>query len=322
MDAKKELWERLRALVPGPECQRMALEVLEGYQINKADPAGRGTLTRRIGSFLTARKIDGATPVTIDTYGRVLRAFSSVVDKPAARITTDDIRDYIGGLTARGLRDSTVQQHISVIRNFFNWMQAEGYLKKNPIVKIKSLKIDRKRARHALTVEDLERLRDACKNYREKALVEFLVSSGCRLSELISIRTEDVDWINRSVRVIGKGNKQRTVYFSVRARLMLQEYIKRRKGGDYLFSSHRTPYGQLSGDAVQRTIRIIGSRTKLSHRVHPHLLRHTFATHALNAGMDIAVIQQLLGHEDLSTTQIYAELSQETIRHQYDKYVS
>ena len=319
MDARKELWEQLKCFVP--EHQAQALALLENYQISKAE-TGRGTLPRRIESFLTARRIDGASPLTLDTYGRVLREFAAMQQKTAARVTTDDIRDYIGTLAARGLRDSTIQQHIAVVRNFFNWLQAEGVLKKNPMTKIKSLKIDWKRARHALTAEDVERLRDVCRSYREKALLEFLVSSGCRLSEVVSIRVEEVDWIGRSVQVLGKGNKKRTVYFSVRARLMLQEYIKRRKGGEYLFSSYQKPYGKLSGDAVQREIRLIGSRAELTHRVHPHLLRHTFATQALNSGMDIAIIQQLLGHEDLSTTQIYAELSQETIRYQYEKFIS
>ena len=322
MEARKELFEALRSYLPGAECQERAWELLEGYQISRADPGGRGSLRRRIETFLAAKKIDGLADRTLGNYRDILGAFAQSVDKVVARITTDDIRDYIGQLAARGLKDSSIQAHIAVLRNFFNWLQAEGCLKKNPMVKVKSLKIDRKSSRHALSAEDLERLRDACVTYREKALVEFFVSSGCRLSEAAGLQVADVNWLNRSVSVVGKGNKRRTVYFSVRAALMLQAYLKERKGGTALFASKRNPYPPMSDAAIQQALVKIERRATLTQHVHPHLLRHTFATHALNAGMDISVIQQLLGHEDLSTTQIYAELSQETVRREYEKFIA
>ena len=125
-----------------------------------------------------------------------------------------------------------------------------------------------------------------------------------------------------TVRVTGKGDKDRVVYFSVRARLMVQEYIVQRKGGDGLFVSSKSPYEPLKPRAIQRIIRAISERAGLEKHVHPHLLRHTFATHALNGGMDVTVIQKPPGHEDVSTTQIYAEMSDETIKHQYNKYVA
>ena len=186
------------------------------------------------------------------------------------------------------------------------------------------------RAAHALAStqmrggypDELERLRDACKGYREKALVEFLVSTGCRLSEVAQLRAADLDLVGRTVKVTGKGDKDRVVYFSVRARLMIQEYFVARKGGDGLFCSSKSPYEPLKPRAIQRLIRAVSERAGLDRRVHPHLLRHTFATHALNSGMDVTVIQRLLGHEDVSTTQIYAELNDETVKHQYNKYVA
>ena len=122
--------------------------------------------------------------------------------------------------------------------------------------------------------------------------------------------------------VTGKGDKDRVVYFSVRARLMLQEYIKERKGGEGLFVSSKSPYEPLKPRAIQRIIHNISEKAGLAGRVHPHLLRHTFATLALNSGMDVTVIQRLLGHEDIATAQIYAAMNEEVIKHQYNKYVA
>ena len=122
--------------------------------------------------------------------------------------------------------------------------------------------------------------------------------------------------------VTGKGDKDRVVYFSVRARLMLQEYIKERKGGEGLFVSSKSPYDPLKPRAIQRIVHNISEKAGLAGRVHPHLLRHTFATLALNSGMDVTVIQRLLGHEDIATTQIYAAMNEEVIKHQYNKYVA
>lgn len=325
MTARHELAKRLISMVSAGEPITMDTlnEILKGYTILREADEEKSDLKKRISYYLGAKRIDGLSPRTLANYKYTLDMFSERVNKSVSKITADDIRGYISYLSeARGLRETSLQTHVSVLRAFFSWLLMEERIKKNPMLKIRSLKLDKKNARQALSVEELERLRDACKGYREKALVEFLVSTGCRLSEVAQLNVADLDFNNRSVTVTGKGNKERPVYFSIRARLMLQEYIKERKGGEGLFVSSKTPYLPLKPRAIQRIIHGLSVRAGLDARVHPHLLRHTFATHALNSGMDVTAIQQLLGHENISTTQIYAAMNEDVIRHQYNKYVA
>lgn len=320
MDAKKELLERLCALGVGKEAE--IEEILAGYAITKGHSKMKCNLQKRIASFLAAKKIDGLSPKTLKSYRDNLNAFARRVDKHVSSINADDIREYIGYLSDRGLADSTLQLHVNILRSFFAWMNLEDIIKKNPMLKIKSLKVDKLRARRPLTAEQLEKLRDECQTYKEKALVEFMVSSGCRLSEVIGIQVDQVNWHERSVVVLGKGNKERTVYFSVRAKVMLQAYLEQRRGGEALFASSRAPYGPMQDRAVQKILKALGERAAIPQRVHPHILRHTFASNAINAGMDITIIQQLLGHSDPKTTLIYAELSPRMVRYEYEKLVS
>ena len=325
MTARHELAKRLISMVSAGEPITMDTlnEILKGYTILREADEEKSDLKKRISYYLGAKRIDGLSPRTLANYKYTLDMFSERVNKSVSKITADDIRGYISYLSeAHGLRETSLQTHISVLRAFFSWLLMEERIKKNPMLKIRSLKLDKKNARQALSVEELERLRDACKGYREKALVEFLVSTGCRLSEVAQLNVADLDFNNRSVTVTGKGTKERPVYFSIRARLMLQEYIKERKGGEGLFVSSKTPYLPLKPRAIQRIIHGLSVRAGLDARVHPHLLRHTFATHALNSGMDVTAIQQLLGHENISTTQIYAAMNEDVIRHQYNKYVA
>lgn len=325
MNAKTELIKRLSDTFSGgtPLTAEALTAIMKDYNITRESDETRSDLRRRIKYYLGAKKIDGLSERTLKNYKANLESFAAKVEKSTAKITTDDIRGYIAYLDeTRHLKETSLQTHINTLRAFFGWLTVEEKIKKNPMAKIKSLKLDKKGARQALTVEELERLRDACRGYREKALVEFLVSSGCRLSEVAQLRAADLNLADRSVQVTGKGDKDRVVYFSVRARLMIEEYMMQRKGGDGLFVSSKSPYEPLKPRAIQRIVHGLSERAGLEGRVHPHLLRHTFATHALNGGMDVTVIQRLLGHEDIATTQIYAELNEEGVRHQYNKYVA
>ena len=318
MDAKQEL---INALVEAGLSPEQAQNLIRPYRVSRQDETSRGSLKKRVSAFLAAKRIDGLSAKTIENYRYTLGIFAEQVDRAVTKITVDDLREYISYLSeTRGLRDGSLLTHINTLRSFFGWLTVEDIIRKNPMLKIKSPRLDRARSRHALSQEQLERLRDACKTYKERALVEFLASSGCRLSEVSGIRMEDVNWRDRSVVVHGKGNKSRKVYFSVRAKLMLEEYIARRKGGDALFASVKTPYPAMQPRAIQRALGLIGDRVGL--HVHPHLLRHTFATLALAGGMDITVIQRLLGHEDTKTTLIYAELSQRTIQYEYERIIA
>ena len=323
MDARKELTDRLTALLGGQDnADELVAEILRDYIITK-DSGGPGDIRDNIIHFLGAKRVEGLSDRTLKTYKLYLNSFAGRVAKDVADITTDDIRAYIVYLTEeRRLKDSSLQTQIGAMRSLFAWLLIEDAISKNPMLKIRMQKQNEINGRDALTQDELEMLRNACKTYKEKALVEFLVSTGCRVSEVIGLSLRDLDMYKRSVKVIGKGNKERTVYFSPRAKLMIEEYHRERAGGSALFAGTRAPYNVMQTRAIQKLLRKIGERAGLSKRVHPHLLRHTFASLALNAGMDITVIQALLGHSKISTTQIYAKLNQDTVRHEYYRLVA
>lgn len=323
MEAKNELISELSILFPGDENLEKLTIVINRYTVARGTDSGRSNLKKRVRQFLTAKKIDGLSSKTLKNYSYNLSLFADRTTKHVTKITTDDIREYIRYLyDERHIKDSSVQTHINTLRSFFSWLRDEGIIKKNPMAKIKSLKIDKINARKPLAPEELERFRDACANYREKAMVEFFVSSGCRLDEVSTIELSQINFKERCLTVHGKGDKNRTVYFSVRASLMIEEYVRRRKGGTALFASTKAPYGAIKHRAIEKIIQRIGERAGLAHRVYPHLLRHTFATNAYNKGMDLETIQRLLGHENIGTTQIYASISEQAVRYAYDKYMS
>lgn len=320
MTAKIDLIAKLTSLMP--ECAREIIKIMREYDVQTAQVYDRSNLPRRVEAFLAAKRIDGCRPKTIKGYRERLKMFMTQCSKPVQAITTDDLREYLAYLVdERHLMDNSVQAHINTLRSFFSWLVDEDNIRKSPMRKIKSLKIDKLRSRHPLTAEQLELVRDGCRGYKEKALVEFLVSSGCRVSEVAGLRVDDIDWRDRKCKVIGKGNKERTVYFSVRAKLMLQLYIAERRGGEALFSSSRAPYEPLTDRGIEKMISKLGKRIGMERPLYPHLMRHTFASHALNCGMELTIIQHLLGHSDPKTTLIYAEIDPIRVQYEYNRMI-
>ncbi|RHS83253.1 MULTISPECIES: tyrosine-type recombinase/integrase [unclassified Butyricicoccus] len=320
MTAKIDLIAKLTALMP--ECAREIIKIMREYDVQTAQVYDRSNLPRRVEAFLAAKRIDGCRPKTIKGYRERLKLFMTQCSKPVQQITTDDLREYLAYLVdERHLMDNSVQAHINTLRSFFSWLVDEDNIRKSPMRKIKSLKIDKLRSRHPLTAEQLELVRDGCRGYKEKALVEFLVSSGCRVSEVAGLRVDDIDWRDRKCKVIGKGNKERTVYFSVRAKLMLQLYIAERRGGEALFASSRAPYEPLTDRGIEKMISKLGKRIGMERPLYPHLMRHTFASHALNCGMELTIIQHLLGHSDPKTTLIYAEIDPIRVQYEYNRMI-
>ena len=320
MTAKIDLIAKLTALMP--ECAREIIKIMREYDVQTAQVYDRSNLPRRVEAFLAAKRIDGCRPKTIKGYRERLKLFMTQCSKPVQQITTDDLREYLAYLVdERHLMDNSVQAHINTLRSFFSWLVDEDNIRKSPMRKIKSLKIDKLRSRHPLTAEQLELVRDGCRGYKEKALVEFLVSSGCRVSEVAGLRVDDIDWRDRKCKVIGKGNKERTVYFSVRAKLMLQLYIAERRGGEALFASSRAPYEPLTDRGIEKMISKLGKRIGMERPLYPHLMRHTFASHALNCGMQLTLIQHLLGHSDPKTTLIYAEIDPIRVQYEYNRMI-
>ena len=320
MTAKIDLIAKLTALMP--ECAREIIKIMREYDVQTAQVYDRSNLPRRVEAFLAAKRIDGCRPKTIKGYRERLKMFMTQCSKPVQAITTDDLREYLAYLVdERHLMDNSVQAHINTLRSFFSWLVDEDNIRKSPMRKIKSLKIDKLRSRHPLTAEQLELVRDGCRGYKEKALVEFLVSSGCRVSEVAGLRVDDIDWRDRKCKVIGKSNKERTVYFSVRAKLMLQLYIAERRGGEALFASSRAPYEPLTDRGIEKMISKLGKRIGMERSLYPHLMRHTFASHALNCGMELTIIQHLLGHSDPKTTLIYAEIDPIRVQYEYNRMI-
>lgn len=328
LDYNLELYRRVVAEVIEPglnkyEAKDTLARILAGYKITKAvlDPK-RYDLKTNIEKYLTDKKHQGLSNLTIMSYGLQLDIFAERVDKLVSEIARDDIKAFlVSRENDPGVNEkSTVETIRSILRSFFEWLEEEQVIDENPMLRIKPYKLAKPMAK-ALTIEELEVLRENCITPREKALVETLYSTGCRLSEISELNKSNIDWQNRTISVWGKGDKERLVFFSARTAIYLQKYLDSRSDDcDALFITERRPYRRMSNRAIQREVSNVGERANLGKSIHPHVLRHTFATLMLNKGCPMSVVQELLGHDDLATTQTYAKVTYEHKHHNYEKY--
>lgn len=295
-------------------------EIVSKYDIKRIEmDEVHPDLKEKIVLYLSGKQLEGLSKITLENYELHLRKFSDRVKKKVEDITTADIRVYLGQFKEQKI--STLSTKLSVLKSFFGWLTSEEILPRDPTMRIKPPKKE-KRLPKALSIEELEMLREACQDSRQRTLIEVLYATGCRLSEVHALNRADIDYNTQSCRVIGKGNKEREVYFSFKALYHLKKYLLNRTDiVPALIITERQPYRRLSGRGIQREIGIIAKNAGIQKKVSPHTLRHTFATLTLNNGADLVAVQELLGHENPATTQIYASISAERKREQHKKHL-
>jgi integrase/recombinase XerD len=281
--------------------------------------AAHPDVSEKVKLFLSAKRLEGLSPLTLAGYEIELRTFGKHIQKPVAEIVTADIRTYLGQF--EHLKLSSISRKLSVLKSFFGWLTEEEMVPRDPVRKIKPPKKE-KLLPKALSIEELEMMRETCQTSRERALVEVFYATGCRLSEVQQLNRNDINWTEKCVKVVGKGSKEREVYLSVKAKYHLKKYLNSRKDAHpALFVTIRNPIRRLSKRGIQREFKMMATRAGIKKNVHPHVLRHTMATLTLNNGADLVAVQELLGHANPGTTQIYAQLSNERKREQHRRYL-
>ena len=263
---------------------------------------------------------------TIDNYQLDLADFFSFVNKNGIdylTINRNHVRDYLKYLDNKKLKNSSIARRISCLRSFYNYLLLKGFTKQNLFNSIRNPKIERKLPNY-LNYEEIEEILDhidinSNEGLRNRLLIEMFYATGCRVSEMINVKIDDIDFTNRSIRIFGKGSKERIVYYGDYAAGYLDSYLKTdyNKGSNYLFVSSNKD--KLTIQEVEQIIKHIMEHLSIKTHVTPHTLRHTFATHLLNNGADIKTVQELLGHASLNTTGIYTHVSSDRLKEIYFK---
>lgn len=275
---------------------------------------------KQLRKFIATKRIEGIADSTLRRYADANRKLINFLRKPLYEITTYDLRFYLSYRRQQGgISNRTLDGMRRCYSSFFNWLVAEGVIGRNPCAALAQIKY-RKQIKKPYTAIDLERIRQACQDIRDLAIVDFLYSTGCRVSEVSRLNQEDVDFEHLECRVIGKGNKERIVYLTPVAAMHLQEYlIGRNDMSGALFTGKGSE--RLSKNGIEAVIRRIGAAAGVAN-VHPHRFRRTLATNLLDRGMNIQDVAAILGHADLKTTQIYCYISQVNVRSAYQKYAA
>ncbi len=262
---------------------------------------------------------------TCDGYKRDLIDFFSYVKKEYIYIDKDDIINYIQYL-AKNNNPRTVNRHIVSIKNYFKFMQKINKIKINPCEDITGLKTP-KNIPHVLSEDDINKLLDIKLNtaydYRNKAMLELMYSSGLRVSELLTLQVNDIDFDLNIVRCFGKGRKERIVPLSDMALTYLYDYIYvyrntliKQKSNNILFLNSRG--NKLSRQGFFKMLKLLALEKGIKKDISPHTIRHSFATHLINNGADLRSVQTMLGHENIQTTQIYTHVSNNYIKENYE----
>ena len=270
--------------------------------------------------FIARKKLAGRSEGTIKLYNYYCTDFFLHKPAPISEMDSALVIKYLYDFQRRRKVGNNTLDKVRIVLNvFFSWAESEGYVDRNFVKSVEPIKYIEK-PRQPLTDEEVVMLRSCCDTYREQAIIELLLSTGIRLSELTGLRWSDLDLQNRKMIVFGKGSKYRTVFFNSQAKVALLKYRLIHPGDDpHVFVSDRYPYRALKKEGVARIIKQIDKRKQFSAHVTAHVLRHTFATQAIAKGMDIEKLKTILGHEEISTTLIYAKVDMSQVEHEYQK---
>lgn len=277
---------------------------------------------RMINNFISSKEVEGCSNRTIKYYQEIIDKFIDSFDKSIKNINAEEIRQYLSEYKECSSCNSTTIDNIRrVLSSFFSWLEDEDYIIKSPVRKIHKIKTA-SMVREILTDENLEKLRDECASVRDLSLIELLISTGMRVGEIVNLNIDDLNFEDRSCIVLGKGNKQREVYFDAKTKLHLKQYLYKRNDENIaLFVSSKKPYQRLSISGIELIIRKLGKVSNISN-VHPHKFRRTLATMAIDKGMPIEQVQKLLGHVKIDTTMHYVMVNQSNVKISHRKYIA
>ena len=272
--------------------------------------------------FLSAKQVEGCSERSVKYYSSTLDNLIKVLEKPFNQIETEDLRVYLSEYQKKNnASKQTIDNIRRILSSFFTWLEDEDYILKSPVRRIHKIKT-MKQVKETYSDEALERLRDNCKTIRDLALIDMLASTGMRVGELVKLNRVDVDFVNRECVVLGKGSKERVVYFDARTKLHLQNYLNSRTDdNEALFVSLLEPHNRLEIAGVEIMLRKLGRSLEIN-KVHPHKFRRTLATRAIDKGMPIEQVQKLLGHQKIDTTMEYAIVDQQNVKNSHKKYLS
>lgn len=272
-------------------------------------------------TFLASKRLEGRSEKTLDLYRFTIEKMIEKVDKNICTITTEDIRNYLAEYRVEhDVSKATIDGIRRNLSSLYHWLEEEDYIFISPLRKIHKIKITKK-VKSAYSDEELEKLRDGCKYLRDLAIIEFLFSTGMRIGELVKLNRNDVNFEEREVKVLGKGDKERITYFDAKTKLHLQEYLATRTDDNpALFVSIRKPATRITTGGMEIMMRRLGQRCNIE-KCHPHRCRRTMATTALEKGMPIEQVQRVLGHQQISTTLLYTVIKDSTIKNSHRKYL-
>ena len=303
--------------------EKAIILILENYDLNEKNVSPEDSSnTELITRFISAKKVEGCSARTLQYYETTIIHAVSDIGKSILLIDTDDLRNYLSNYQEqRSSSKSTIDNIRRILSSFYAWLEDEDIVIKSPVRRIHKVKSGSV-VKDTFSDEELERIRDNCDNIRDLAMIDLLSSTGMRVGELVNLNRGDVDLNQRECIVLGKGDKQRVVYFDARTKLHLEEYLSERTdSNESLFVSLNKPHSRLSIGGIESRIKSIGIRSCLDD-VHPHKFRRTMATQAIDKGMPIEQVQKLLGHVRIDTTLQYAMVNQSNVKISHRKYVA
>lgn len=295
-------------------------EILAEYEILPAAQADKQAVDY-VELFLAAKRVEGRSEKTLAYYKNTIEKMLDGTGKSVSHITTDDLRDYLANYQGKKSSSKVTIDNIRrILSTFFGWLEDEDYIVKSPVRRIHKVKTGNV-IKDTYSDDDLEEMRDNCEEIRDTAIIDMLASTGMRIGEMVLLNRSDINFDERECVVLGKGDKERIVYFDARSKLHLKQYLDTRSDdNEALFVSLKAPYQRLTIGGIESRLRELGNRMGIP-KVHPHKFRRTLATMAIDKGMPIEQLQHLLGHQRIDTTLQYAMVKQSNVKNAHRKYI-